>query len=128
MPILIDGFSGKRLYAISPATRFAAKLSTGGPYRPLPTRLNIYTKTVSTFVFSKVPRVFSKVLTVFTKVLTVLRRIPERKFLRWVHGLHYRHGTEFEEENKCGEEQPDKGKLLILSGETGISADISLTD
>ena len=76
MPIPLDGFSGKRLYAISPATRFAAKLSTGGPYRPLPTRLNIYTKTVSTFVFSKVPRVFSKVLTVFTKVLTVLTGVP----------------------------------------------------
>ena len=53
---------------------------------------------------TKVRIVFSKVLTVFTKVLTVLRRIPERKFLRWVHGLHYGHGTEFEEENKCGEE------------------------
>ena len=39
-------------------------------------RLNIYTKTVSTFVFSKVPRVFSKVLTVFTKVLTVLTGVP----------------------------------------------------
>ena len=45
----------------------------------------------------------TKVRIVFSKVLTVLRRIPERKFLRWVHGLHYGHGTEFEEENKCGE-------------------------
>ena len=63
---------------------------------------------------TKVRIVFSKVLTVFTKVLTVLRQIPEWKFLRWVHGLHYRHGTEFEEENKCGEEQPDKGKTFDI--------------